>query len=83
MWPFRSKEKDDAPEPVKVELREDTGLKEYIIQIIAVIAFAAMFYFDKMKHVVVPPLSDYWYGIASAIAVFGKAAAELLKGIKK
>jgi hypothetical protein len=37
-----------------------------------------MFLVDKVFHVIVPPLPDYWYGVVFGVAAFGKAASIIM-----
>jgi len=37
-----------------------------------------MFILDKVLHLILPPLPEYWYGIVFGVAAFGKAASILI-----
>ena len=54
------------------------GLPQAIIQLLSWLSLFVMFILDKVLHLILPPLPEYWYGIVFGVAAFGKAASILI-----
>jgi len=54
------------------------GLSQTIVQLLSWLSLFGMFVVDKVLHVIMPPLPDYWYGVVFGVAAFGKAASILM-----
>ena len=66
-------EADKTPTPTsEVEPTEERGLPLRVIMRNAWLAMLLMFIVDKVLHLVIPPLPEYWYGMFLGIAVSGK-----------
>jgi hypothetical protein len=50
------------------------GLSQSLVQALSWLSLFTMFITDKVLHIVIPPLPDYWYGVVFGVAAFGKAA---------
>jgi hypothetical protein len=45
------------------------------VQTLSWVSLFGMFVADKVLHVVVPPLPEYWYGVVFGVAAFGKVVS--------
>lgn len=60
--------------------KRDIGLSLKSVMRNAWIGLLLMFIADKVMHLVIPPLPEYWYGIFVSIAVSGKIIDITRKG---
>jgi hypothetical protein len=51
------------------------GLSQSLVQTLSWISLFGMFLVDKVFHMAVPPLPEYWYGVVFGVAAFGKVAS--------
>lgn len=90
------KERSDADITIDPELRKQidetlheahqkTDYANNIIRLAASVFFCFMIAYDKLFHLFVPPLPEYWYGISIGIMLFGKDIVTIwfrLKGVR-
>jgi hypothetical protein len=51
------------------------GMSQALVQTLSWFSLFTMFLADKVFHIVVPPLPEYWYGVVFGVAAFGKVAS--------
>ena len=56
---------------------------EAIIHIISLIALITLFYLDKYRHEIIPPVNDLWYAILLGLSVWGRGIVLIIEAFIK